>query len=115
MGADKKRKEVRKRKFGGGQNVESPIHAGSQSDMEGTSNDGLLNGKLKRACLPRSSRYPLTAEGNATGKSDFLDKSTNPEKESKPQKSQRFIVFIGSSTLIKIALLNPLTVQFNCR
>ena len=115
MGADKKRKEIRKRKFGGAQNVESPIHAGSQLDTEGTSNDHPLTGKLKRTCPPRSPRHPLTAEGNAAGKFDVLDTSTNPKKESKPQESQRFIVFIGPSTLISIALLNCLTAQCSYR
>ena len=114
MGADRKRKEARKRKFGGGQNCEYLIDTGSQLDMEGTSSD-LLNRNLKQACLPRSSKYPFAAEGNVAGKSTVLDKSKNREEESTPQKSQRFIVFIGSSTLTKNFLLSPLTARFTHR
>ena len=115
MGADKKRKEDRKRKFGGGQKLEPSTGSGSQLDIGGTSNDDLLSRKLKRACLQRSSRSPLAAGGNAVGKPAALNESTYREKESTSQKSQKFIVFVGSSTLIKLVSLDFLIARFLCR
>lgn len=99
MGADLKRKEARERKFGG-QNLES------------TSADKPPRKKLKQALPPLSAAKQVpTAENIAAGKDPVLDKSTDQgeEDESACPKAQRFIVFIGPSTLSKNARLSRLT------
>ncbi|KAL9127947.1 MAG: hypothetical protein Q9175_007635 [Cornicularia normoerica] len=98
MGADLKRKEARKRKFGG-QNSEPLLDAGVRLDLEGTSSDEPPKKKPKQAPPPLSLLEKIpTAEKNAAGKVALVDESTNQGKEEKSatQKAQRFIVFIGN-------------------
>ena len=98
MGADLKRKEARKRKFGG-QNSETLIDAGIQCNIEGTSVGDPSHKKLKQAPPPTSSRILLVAEGNTAGKVAVVNDAMYQRREESPtQKSQRFIVFIGPST-----------------
>lgn len=114
MGADLKRKEARKRKFGG-QNSEPLLDAGVRLDLEGTSSDEPPKKKPKQAPPPLSLLEKIpTAEKNAAGKVALVDESTNQGKEEKSatQKAQRFIVFIGPSTLFKSAWLSRLTALF---
>lgn len=114
MGSDLKRKEARKRKFEG-QHSESLLDAGVKSGLEGTSAGGPLQKKSNQAPPPPSSleRIP-TAEKIATRKVAVVDESTDQgkEEESATQKAQRFIVFIGPSTLFKYAWLSRLTALF---
>ena len=101
MGADLKRKEARKRMFGS-QNRDS---ANVQLDLEDTSANEPPRKKSKQALPPPSSSQEIpTAGGNAAGKVAVVEQSTDQGKEGKSanQKAQRFIVFIGPSTLFNV-------------
>ena len=103
MGADIKRKEARKRKFGG-QNSESLLEAGVKLNLEGTSADEQAKTKSKQA-PPPSSRNVSTVEKKTAGKVAVADESTEQgtEEPLATQKAQRFIVFIGPSALFAFA------------
>ncbi|CAD6590829.1 MAG: hypothetical protein ASARMPRED_005074 [Alectoria sarmentosa] len=96
MGADIKRKEARKRKFGG-QNSESLLEAGVQMNLGGSSVDEPAKKKSKQA-PPPSSRNVSTVVKNTIGKVAVADESTEQgiEEHLATQKAQRFIVFIGN-------------------
>lgn len=102
MGANLKRKEARKRKFG--QDSEHLLDDNIRLDFEGSSAEELPRKKSKQAPSPP---FPLektpAASKAAAGKVAAIDKSTEQEETEKAaiQKAQRFIVFIGPSTLFK--------------
>ncbi len=104
MGADLKRKEARKRMFGS-QNRDFLFDANVQLDLEDTSGNEPPKKKSKQALpLPSSSGEIPTAGKNAVGKVAVVEESTDHGKEEKSgnQKAQRFIVFIGLSTLVNV-------------
>ncbi len=104
MGADLKRREDRKRKFGG-QSRDILFDADVQLDLEDTSANESLKKKSKQALPPPSSSEEIpTAEKDAAGKVAVVEESTDQGKEEKSvnQKAQRFIVFIGLSTLVNV-------------
>lgn len=101
MGADFKRKEARKRKFGC-QNYLSPLDAGMQLDLEGTSPNDTPQ-KMSEQALPPPvpSKNMITAVKVMAGKSVVTDQSMDTVREAvATQKAQRFIVFIGQSSLL---------------
>ena len=101
MGADFKRKEARKRKFGG-QNYSSPPDAGVQLDLEGTSPKHTSQ-KMSEQELPPPvpSKNLITAVKAMAGKSAVTDQSMDAGREAvATHKAQRFIVFIGQSSLL---------------
>ena len=111
MGADIKRKAARKRKFGG-QNSDSLLGAGDRLDLEGISTDEPPTKKSKKASPPISSSEDIPAHKKyAAGKAAVVDESMDQGKEenSAIQKAQRFIVFIGPSTLSNYASFSRLT------
>ena len=101
MGANLKRKEARKRKFR--QDSEYLLDDGIKLDFEGSSADEPPRKKSKQAPLP-----PLPSEKTSAARKS--DESTEQGKEEKAaiRKAQRFIVFIGPSTLFKHAWLDRL-------
>lgn len=86
MGADLKRKEARKRKFGG-LNSGLSFYKNVNLDPEVASADEPKKKKSKEAPSP-SIKVPLVGE----------PKDWKKKEKSAVQKAQRFIVFIGSST-----------------
>lgn len=110
MGADVKRKQARKRKFGS-QNSESQPGAGVKLDLEGISTDEPPTKKSKKAPFsPSSSEDIPTDEKIAAPKTAVVDEPTDKrtEENSATHKPQRFIVFIGPFTLtIQIRLGQP--------
>ena len=117
MGADLKRKGARKRKFGG-QNSESLLDTGVKLDFEGTSANEPPKKKSKQAPLaPSSSESIFMAEKITAGKVAVVVESTDQgtEETSPTQKAQRFIVFIGPSSLFRYAWLSHLTACFSPR
>lgn len=107
-----KRKEARKRKFGG-QNSDILPGAGVRLDLEGISTDEPPTKKSKKVPLPPCSSEGIPSdEKNAAGKDAVVDESTDQriEKSSATQKAQRFIVFIGPSTPFKYAWVSRLRV-----
>lgn len=113
MGADLKRKEARKRKFGGKNSESLLLDAGVKLDLERTSADEPPKKKLKQAPPPPPSFSDniITIENIAAGKVAVVDESTDQGQEETlaAQKAQRFIVFIGQSTLFKYGWLGRLT------
>ena len=109
MGADLKRKEARKRKFEN-QNSESLFDAGVKLDLEDSPASESPKKKSKQVPPPPSSSEEIPAAGKVA----VVDESTDQGKEENPanQKAQRFIVFIGPSTLFKYARLSDLTALF---
>ena len=90
MGADLKRKEARKRRFGG-QNYLSLPDAGVQLDLENTSPNHTPQDMSEQALPP-----PVASKNLITAV-----KSVDAGREAvATQKAQRFIVFIGQSTLL---------------
>lgn len=89
MGADFKRKEARKRKFGC-QNYLSPPNAGVQLDSSPNH-------------TPVPSKNMITAVKVMAGPSAVTDQSMDTVREAvATQKAQRFIVFIGQSSLLTL-------------
>lgn len=115
MGADLKRKEARKRKFEGGQGS-SPLDADFRLELEGISENNPPSKKIKRAAPSPSSQEYLTTKKDAAGKIPNVDKSISMDLGSgdrlATQKSQRFILFIGPSTISKNAWPGCLTMLF---
>lgn len=113
MGANPKRKEARKRKFG--QDSEYLLDDGIKLALEGSSADEPPMKKSKLALLPPflSEKIPAAAQ-NTAGKVAVVVESTNQGKEGKAatRKAQRFIVFIGPSTLFRHAWLGRLTALY---
>ena len=110
MGADSKRKEARKRKFGG-YNSDSRPDTGAHSDLEGTST-GLDSMKAKQIPPPLSSGASLPAERIAARNYEVIDDSTNQERAgSAVYKSKRFILFIGTSKVSRHPWLGHLTAR----
>ena len=113
MGANLKRKEARKRKFG--QDSEDLLDDGIRLDFEGSSADEPPRKKSKQAPPPP---FPLektpAPKESAAGKVAVIDESTAQDKEEKAalQNAQRFIVFIGPSTLFKHAWLGRLMTSY---
>lgn len=101
MGADFKRKEARKRKFGC-QNYLSLPDAGVQLDLEGTSPNHTAQEMSEQALAPPvPSNNMITAVKVMAGKSAVTDQSMDTVREAvATQKAQRFIVFIGQSSLL---------------
>ena len=109
MGANPKRKEARKRKFG--QYSEYLQDDGTNSILEASSADEPSMKKSKQTCLPPIPSEKIPAVGkDAAGKIAIVDRSTDQGIEGKAatQKAQRFIVFIGLSTLFRRAWLGRL-------
>ena len=103
MGADLKRKEARKRKFGG-------------QESESLFDTVPPKKKSKQAPpLPSSSERISTAGKSAAGKVAVVEESTDGGKEENlaTQKAQRFIVFIGPSTLCQYGSVSRLTVLYS--
>ena len=103
MGADLKRREARKRKFGD-QNNDSIHDPSVQKNSGGISGEGLSKKKPKKApSPPSSSKQSPTAEQNVTSKLEVIDESMGSVKhgreEPSSQKIQRFIVFVGLCSL----------------
>lgn len=111
MGADSKRKQARRRKFGG-QESEPLLDTGINLDLKDTSANEPPKKKSKQAPPPRSSpedRFP--AGKGAAGNVAVVDESTDWGKEENlaAQKARRFIVFIGPSTLEYSNILGQLS------
>lgn len=107
MGANLKRKEARKRKFG--QDSEYSLDDAIRLDFEGSSADEPPRKRSKQASLPPfSSEKTPAARTSAAGK---VDESTEQGRAA-IQKAQRFIVFIGPSTPFKHAWFGRLTALY---
>lgn len=111
MGANPKRKEARKRKFG--QDSEYIHNDGNRLNLESSSASEPPMKKSKQASIPPtlSEKIPAARKDEASvGKVAVVDRSIDQEKEeiATTTKAQRFIVFIGLSTLFRNAWLGRL-------
>lgn len=112
MGANPKRKEARKRKFG--QDSEHIQDDGIKVNLEANSANEPPMKKSKQTSLPTIPSDQIPAAGkDAADKVAVVDRSTDQEQEEREekaatQKTQRFIVFIGLSTLFGHAWLGRL-------
>ena len=113
MGADRKRKEARKRRLEV-KNDERLLEMSIKLYSEGTSADELPKKASEKALPPSppSENFSHTENNSAGGKVAVVDESTYQGKDgSSTRRPQRFIVFIGPSTPFNIAWLRRLTPQ----
>ena len=107
MGADKKRKEARKRKFilEGGHIHPDTLDAQTTPVLQVPS--GKQEQQFLRRTTPTTSSITPTKETRENERSDMLF-ALEEESKPEPQKTQRFIVFIGLSHVRQASIQNRL-------